>query len=301
MRSKFVRFQLRDLLFIALPALLIVIGVIWFALRFVNPAPPGTLVLSAATSGSPYYRYAERYQATFERNGVKLEIRESGGSLANLKALSNSASGVDAGFVQGGLASNTSAPGLLSVGRIAYEPLWIFYTGNARLERLTDLKGKRILVGPAGSGTNGLALRLLSANGITSETATLINRELPDYVDLLAKGEADAGFLVLAPEAKTVQRLLRTPNIRLMSFMNADSYTQRFPSSTCWRNRSMTCMASRPSTRAAKHNCFRAPGRFRLPMIPNSLFPRKHDAFTAQARPSCSATSHSGLPPRSTG
>ena len=229
MRSKFVRFQLRDLLFIALPALLIVIGVIWFALRFVNPAPPGTLVLSAATSGSPYYRYAERYQATFERNGVKLEIRESGGSLANLKALSNSASGVDAGFVQGGLASNTSAPGLLSVGRIAYEPLWIFYTGNARLERLTDLKGKRILVGPAGSGTNGLALRLLSANGITSETATLINRELPDYVDLLAKGEADAGFLVLAPEAKTVQRLLRTPNIRLMSFMNAESYTQRFP------------------------------------------------------------------------
>ena len=222
MRSKFVRFQLRDLLFIALPALLIVIGVIWLALRFVNPAPPGTLVLSAATSGSPYYRYAERYQATFERNGVKLEIRESGGSLANLKALSNSASGVDAGFVQGGLASNTSAPGLLSVGRIAYEPLWIFYTGNARLERLTDLKGKRILVGPAGSGTNGLALRLLSANGITSETATLINRELPDYVDLLAKGEADAGFLVLAPEAKTVQRLLRTPNIRLMSFMNAE-------------------------------------------------------------------------------
>lgn len=78
MRSKFVRFQLRDLLFIALPALLIVIGVIWFALRFVNPAPPGTLVLSAATSGSPYYRYAERYQATFERNGVKLEIRKVG-------------------------------------------------------------------------------------------------------------------------------------------------------------------------------------------------------------------------------
>ena len=38
---------------------------------------------SAATSGSPYYRYAERYQATFERNGVKLEIRKSGGSLAN--------------------------------------------------------------------------------------------------------------------------------------------------------------------------------------------------------------------------
>ena len=29
-----------------------------------------------------------------------------------------------------------------------------------------------------------------------------------DYVDMLAKGEADAGFLVLAPEARTIQRLL---------------------------------------------------------------------------------------------
>jgi TRAP-type uncharacterized transport system substrate-binding protein len=229
MRSRFVLFQLRDVLLIVLPVLLIVIGAIWFALRFINPAPPGTLVLSAASAGSPYYRDAERYQATFQRNGVKLEIRESGGSLANLKALSDSASGVDAGFVQGGLASSKSAPGLLSVGRIAYEPLWVFYTESARLERLTDLKGKRILVGPAGSGTSGLALRLLSANGITGETATLINRELPDYVDLLANGEADAGFLVLAPEAKTIQRLLRTSGIRLMSFTNADAYTQRFP------------------------------------------------------------------------
>jgi uncharacterized protein len=229
MRARSALFQLRDFLLIVLPVLLIVAGAIWFALRFVDPAPPATFVVSAASSGSPYYRYAERYQAIFKRNGVKLEVRESGGSLDNLKALSDSSSGVHAGFVQGGLASSQDSPGLLSVGRIAYEPLWIFCTGSARLERLTDLKGKRILVGPADSGTSGLALRLLAANGITGETATLINRELPDYVDLLGKGEADAGFLVLAPEARTIQRLLRTPNVRLMSFANADAYTQRFP------------------------------------------------------------------------
>jgi hypothetical protein len=126
------------------------------------------------------------------------------------------------------LASSKDAPELLSVGRIAYEPLWVFYSGPQRLERLTELKGKRILVGPTGSGTASLALRLLAANGITEGNATLVNRELPDYVDLLAKGEADAGFLVLAPEARTVQRLLRTPQVRLMSFANADAYTQRF-------------------------------------------------------------------------
>jgi TRAP-type uncharacterized transport system substrate-binding protein len=219
----------RDLLFIGLPVLLIVAGAIWLARNLVDPAPPGTFVVSAATAGSPYHRYAERYHATFKRNGVKVEIRESDGSQANLKALADRASGVHAGFVQGGLASSKDAPGLLSVGRIAYEPLWVFHAAEAKLERLTDLKGKRILVGPAGGGTSGLALRLLAANGVTAETATLINRELPDYVDLLSKGEADVGFLVLAAEARTVQRLLRTANVRLMSFNNADAYIQRFP------------------------------------------------------------------------
>jgi TRAP-type uncharacterized transport system substrate-binding protein len=229
MRSRFALFQLRDLLLILLPVVLVLGAAIWLAIRFADPPPPATFVLSAATAGSPYYRYAERYEATFKRNGVKLEVRESGGSLANLKALSDPASGVHAGFVQGGLTSSKDAPGLLSVGRVAYEPLWVFYAGGARVERLADLKGKRILVGPAGSGTSGLALRLLAANGVTAETAMLINRELPDYVDLLAKEEADAGFLVLAPEARTIQRLLRTPNVHLMSFANADAYIQRFP------------------------------------------------------------------------
>ncbi len=229
MRARFVFFQLRDALIVGLPILLILAGAAWFLKRFVDPAPPTTFVISAATRGSPYYRHAERYQATFRRNGVNLEIRESGGSFDNLKALSNPATGVQAGFVQGGLASTKDAPGLQSAGRIAYEPLWVFHAGGAPLERLSDLKGKRILVGPQGSGTSGLAMRLLAANGITPESAQLIHRELPDYVDMLSGGEADAGFLVLAPEARTIQRLLRAPRVRLMSFTNAESYIQRFP------------------------------------------------------------------------
>jgi TRAP-type uncharacterized transport system substrate-binding protein len=229
MRFRLSRVQLRDLMFIAVPALIAVGAAVWLALRLADPPPPGTFVVSAATKGSPYYRYAESYRPLFERNGVKLEVRESAGSLANLKALSDPESGVHAAFLQGGLASSKDAPGVLSVGRVAYEPLWLFHNASLRLERLSELKGKRVLVGPAGSGTSGLALRLLAANGVTAETARLGNSELPDYVEKLGKGEADAGFLVLAAEAKTIQRLLRTPNVNLMSFPNAEAYTQRFP------------------------------------------------------------------------
>lgn len=229
MRSRFAFWHLREVLLILLPLLAIVAFAVWLARHFVDPAPPKTFVIATASKGSPYHRYAERYKATFQRNGVNLEVRESQGSFANLKALADPGSVVNAGFVQGGLASGRDAPGLVSVGRVAYEPLWLFYTGSGRLERLTELKGKRVLVGPDGGGTAGLALRLLAANGITAETATLLHRDLRDYVELFARGEADAGFLVLAPEAQTIQRLLRAPGVRLMSFANAEAYTQRFP------------------------------------------------------------------------
>jgi uncharacterized protein len=229
MRTRFSRIQLRDVMFIAVPAVLAVVAAVWLALRFADPPPPANFVVSAATAGSPYHRFAESYRPYFERNGVKLVVQESGGSFANLKALADPASGVNAGFVQGGLVSAKDAPGLVSIGRVAYEPLWVFHVDGLKLERLSDLKGKRVLVGPAGGGTAGLALRLLAANGVTADTATLINSELPDYVDKLGKGQADAGFLVLAPEARTIQRLLRVPNVSLMSFVNAEAYTQRFP------------------------------------------------------------------------
>jgi hypothetical protein len=58
-------------------------------------------------------------------------------------------------------------------------------------------------VGPASGGTNQLATKLLAANGVTTDTATLITAPLPDYVDALESGRADAGFLVPGPEART--------------------------------------------------------------------------------------------------
>ena len=122
MRSDHLRHRTRDLVFFALPALLLVAAAVTLALYLVNPGPPSTFVVSAASPGSPYYRYAERYREVFKRNGVKLMIRESNGSVDNLARLSDEKSGVDAGIVQGGIAPPTAASGLLSLGRIAYEP-----------------------------------------------------------------------------------------------------------------------------------------------------------------------------------
>jgi TRAP-type uncharacterized transport system substrate-binding protein len=222
----------RETIYTLGPALLGVVLValaFWGASRFVEPAPPMHLTIATASKGSPYYRIAERWQKHLARNGVRLELRETAGSLQNLELVRREGSGVMAAIVQGGISSATDAPELVSLGRIAYEPVWVFYRGEERLDRLSQLAGKRVLIGPAGGGTSFLATRLLAASGVTDKTSTLVNMDLPDYVDALATGKADAGLLVLAPDARTIERLFAVPDIRLMSLSQADALAQRFP------------------------------------------------------------------------
>ena len=222
----------KDWALIALPMLAgiaLIAAAFWATLKYVEPPLPSKIVIAAATKGSPYYALAERYQAQMAKSGIKLEIRETSGSFENLKLLNDPASGVGLGFLQGGIANATSAPGLRSLGRVMYEPLWVFANAGAKIERLADLKGKRILVGPAGGGTNALAVRLLEANEVTAENSKLVNMELPDTVDELENGRADASFLVLAASAKTVQRMFDSPHVRLVNIAQAEGIAQRLP------------------------------------------------------------------------
>ena len=71
--------------------------------QFVPPAPPKKVVIAAAGEGTPYYRLAQQYQRYFAQNGVTLEIRQTFASSENLKLLTDPKSGVDIGFLQGGL------------------------------------------------------------------------------------------------------------------------------------------------------------------------------------------------------
>ncbi len=229
MRSKFGSVQLREVVYTAGPVLLLILAAFWAASRFITPAPPQKLVVAAATKGSPYYEAAQRYRGVLAENGITLEVVETKGSFENLSLVTSANSNVSAAFLQGGLASSKDAPDLRSLGRLFHEPVWIFHQRSAKLERLTDLAGKRVLIGPAGSGTAALAMRLLGASGVTRDTATLVNMELTQYVEALEQGAADAGILVLGPEARTVRRLLASPNVRLMNITQADAYVQRFP------------------------------------------------------------------------
>jgi hypothetical protein len=126
-----------------------------------------------------------------------------------------------------------------ALGSLYREPLWVFYRGDKRLERLSQLAGKRIGVGPPGSGTYAIAMRLLAANGLIESgagsgsstgdpRAVLVREDVAAAAAALQKGELDAAFFVAAFEADYIQSLLNDRGVNLMNFAQHEAYHRRF-------------------------------------------------------------------------
>ncbi len=202
-----------------------ILAVYWF----VESAPPRTLVLTSGPPYSTFQRFATLYGKRLASEGVQLKVLPSKGSLENLQRLESAQSGVDIGFVQGGLAEETDQSDLVSLGSVAYEPLWVFYRSPTQISRLSELAGRRIAVGAVGSGTHSLALTLLKINGIAGAPTTLLDLATVEAVAGLLDGKLDAIFLMGdSTSLRTVRTLVRTPNVRLFSFTQADAYVRRY-------------------------------------------------------------------------
>ena len=233
LRAKVVSF--RDLLATAWPIILITALGFVVAYQFVQPAPPSRMRISTGSETGAYYAFAKRYAELLAVNGITLEISTSAGSQQNLDRLRSGET--DIALVQGEVddALLNAEPGenestLRSLGSVAYEPVWVFYRSEARLDKLHLLGDRRIAVGAEGSGIRGLALKLLEANEIEANSKKLLPTEGLDAAEALQQGQIDAAFIVAAPEAAVVQVLLRSPGVRVMSFIQAEAYTRRFPS-----------------------------------------------------------------------
>ncbi len=231
--------------------------------KYINPAPPDAIDISTGPDEGTFSVYAERYRAVLERDGVELRIHKSNGAKENLSRLLDDGSGMDVGFVQGGLASDGITPQtaeqVWSLGSMYYEPLWIFVrTGTpaglapaaaknadskigagsqtraasappAAPTRLTQLKGQRIAIGAPGGGTRTLSQRLLTSSGVTASNATLLPLSGRAAADALLDGSIDAAMFLTTLDAPHVQQLLATPGFALMNLDQAEAIVRNFP------------------------------------------------------------------------
>jgi TRAP-type uncharacterized transport system substrate-binding protein len=229
-RARLVAISWRDLITTLGPVLLLSIAGIWFAVRFVRPAPPDTVTMTSGPDDSMFRIAADKYRTILARNGVTLRILPSQGSLENLQRLNDLSSEVDIGFVQGGISPGVQMERVMSLGSVFYEPLAIFYRSDKRLTRLSQFIGKRLAIGGEGTGARVLASTLLEANGIKLGGKTpLLDLGGEDAARALTEQRIDAVFLMGDSATPALMRqLLRTPGIRFFDFVQAEAYTRRF-------------------------------------------------------------------------
>jgi TRAP-type uncharacterized transport system substrate-binding protein len=221
--------SVRDLAATAGPFVLVALALLVAAYFVLDPAPPRRVVLATGPEGSAYAEFGKRYAAELARYGIRVELRATMGARENRRLLRDPQEQADLGFVQGGSSEEEQAEsGLVSLGSVNYEPVWIFRRGQP-LQRLADLRGLRVNTGVRGSGTPGITRRLLEANFVSRDELRRESlAETPAVVALL-EGSLDAAVLVSPPESPMVQMLLQTPDIHLYEYAHAEAYSRRFP------------------------------------------------------------------------
>jgi len=203
-------------------------GLFW-VVSVLRPMPPRTVTMTTGGEGGAYHEIGKRYREILSRSGVELRLLTSEGGIENLRRLSDPRSGVSVGFMQGGSTGDSDRKDLVSLGTVSYEPLWFFYRGAHPGRKLEGLRGKRISIGPEGSGTRLLALEILSRIGIEPGTAEFLPLTTQESGERLLDGRIEAAMMVAAWDSPVVRRLVASDEVELVSFYRADALAALYP------------------------------------------------------------------------
>lgn len=174
--------------------------------------------------------------------GLRANARSTGGSSFNVTA-------VQSGELQMAIAQNdivyyahkgTTLPAfegkantkLRAVAALYPELVHVVARKDAKITSMADLKGKRVVVGDIGSGTEQNARQILEAYGIDFNELGQVLRVNPTQgISLLQDGRADAMFYTVGLGASAIQQIAQTTNVTLVpvSGNQASALLKKYP------------------------------------------------------------------------
>lgn len=199
---------------------------------YLNPFPPRSISIAAGDRNGAYWKTAENLSRYFKDNGIELKLVEAAGSIENARLLGSSENDVRVAFIQGGSLDSKVAEHFYSLGSLSHEPLWIFYHKSLRSapQELEDLAGLRVGIGPALGGTQKLFREVMLLNGVDAVRHPSFHldsyrQNLEDF----EKGGLDVLVKVAGYHDEAVQKLLKNPDIGLLSVPDAAAYQKNLP------------------------------------------------------------------------
>jgi TRAP-type uncharacterized transport system substrate-binding protein len=191
--------------------------------------PPNVIVMATGTAGSAYSEIGKRYQSVLAKAGVEVRLVTTAGSVENLSLLQDPSSGVSVGLIQGGVAGPTDVSELESLGTLFYEPLWWFRRRGIEGVGVDTLRGRKVSIGPEGSGTRALSLEMMKRTGTEPLVGQVLDLAPRIAAEKLLAGEIDVAFILTSWDAPSVQSLIGDERIALTGFPRTDAFVALFP------------------------------------------------------------------------
>jgi TRAP transporter TAXI family solute receptor len=158
--------------------------------------PSGPIRIATGSPASVYYLYGQAVAKLITQQWPDAQPRvlTTTASAANLQLLV--VGKVEVGFSQADIAASGGLPeSLVALARLYDDYVHLVVPAQAPVRTIADLRGRRVSVGPAGSGTEIAATRLLTVGGL-SPVADLYPRrlDLEESVTALRQGSIEAFF-----------------------------------------------------------------------------------------------------------
>jgi len=210
-------------------AVVLTAAVIGLSLLVTDPFPPRRIVLATAQPDGTYDAMGREYQRRLAREGLKVDLRRTAGSVENLALLRRGV--VDVAFLQGGIYQPGEDPEhrVRGMAAIYREPLWIFYRGKPVTDGLGALAERRVSIGASGSGTEAVARTLLGALGLPTAGSNRLNLTSAEARRALEEAQIDAAFFVGSYKDPNISALLHRPDVHLLGFTRDAAFARNFP------------------------------------------------------------------------
>jgi hypothetical protein len=187
----------------------------------------------AFLSGSPegnYHATVARVAAEAQHRHGRIANVASAGSVENMARLAEARHGcrIQYALVQDGLPWPQSSAFQL-IARLPDPESFVVLGRNAdAIRSVADLRGKRVGIGPVGSGTEHVARQIMKeVPGLDIRVST---QPVPDQLAMLERGDLDLGAMVIDADAALMVDAVRRRKLQIADIAGADAIAHRLPS-----------------------------------------------------------------------
>jgi len=197
----------------------------------VESARKYNLIIGTGGVGGTYFPLGGALARIWTRDlpDVNVSAQSTGASVENTKLIERGE--IELGLTQNDLAEyaykklymfDQEYKRMQAIARIYPEPIQVFIRKGLGIQSISDLKGKRVSVSYAGSGSTANCEQILGVFGITFDDIKAEHLANPDAADRMRDGLLDAAFVTTGVPNATFQEMAISTDIDVLSFSDEE-------------------------------------------------------------------------------